>query len=151
MKQASSFIEILPADMRLLVQNFVKFGQHLAKNSAKFWQTLRKFCQKAARCSATFDELFILENGAKECIVEILTRAFQRDPTSIYLQNLASLQPRIPKHFLKLETSASQPASQPAISVFPAYFQISLRLNLQSSTFLIPSHSQFPNYCPIFN
>ena len=57
-------------------------------------------------------------------------------PTSIYLQNLAS----IPKHFLKLATSASQPA----ISVFPAYFQISLNPNLQFS------NSQFPNF-PISN
>ena len=61
-------------------------------------------------------------------------------PTSIYLQNLAS----IPKHFLKLATSASQPASQPpshpAISVFPAYFQISLNPNLQFS------NSEFPNF-----
>ena len=52
-------------------------------------------------------------------------------PTTIYMQSLAS----IPKHFLKLAMSASQPA----ISVFPAYFQISLKLNLQSSTSLIPN------------
>ena len=61
-------------------------------------------------------------------------------PTSIYLQNVAS----ISKHFLKLATSASQPA----ISVNPVYLQISLNFNFQFSNFKfqIPKFpiSQFP-------
>ena len=58
-------------------------------------------------------------------------------PTSIYLQNLAS----IPKHFLKLAAFASQP-----VSVFPACFQISLNPNLQFSIFKFPISWEFENW-----
>ena len=64
-------------------------------------------------------------------------------PTNIYLQNLAS----IPKHFLKLAASASQPA----IRVNPAYFQISLSFNLQISNSQIPNFQLYPNSLPFFN
>ncbi len=53
-------------------------------------------------------------------------------PTSIYLQHLAS----IPKHFLKLATSASEPARQGKSSVF------SIFLEPQSSIFNL----QIPNF-----
>ena len=55
-------------------------------------------------------------------------------PTNIYLRNLAS----ISKHFLKLATSASQPARQRISNVFSNFFE------LQFSNFKFPN-SKFPN------
>ena len=54
--------------------------------------------------------------------------------TRIYLQRSVP----IPKHFLKLAASASQPASQP-VRVNPEYFQISLSFNFQISNFKSPN------------
>ena len=68
-------------------KNLVKFGE----NSAKFWQNLRIFGKKTAKISAIFNENFEIRERCKGVHCVDLGESF---PTSIYLQNLASIQPR---------------------------------------------------------
>ena len=68
-------------------KNLVKFGE----NSAKFWQILRIFGKKTAKISAIFNENFEIRERCKGVHCVDLGESF---PTSIYLQNLASIQPR---------------------------------------------------------
>ena len=68
-------------------KNLVKFGE----NSAKFWQKLRNFGKKTAKISAIFNENFEIRERCKGVHCVDLGESF---PTSIYLQNLASIQPR---------------------------------------------------------
>ena len=71
-----------------------KFGENLArfsKNSAKFWQILQKFFKKAAKISAISNENFEIRERCKGVHCVDLGESF---PTNIYLQNLASIQPR---------------------------------------------------------
>ena len=136
----------------------VPFSSNFQKNAA-FWENLEEYCQnlakirrnsdkfcrilfeETAKFSAIFNENFEIRGRCKGVHCVDLGESF---PTSIYLQNLAS----IPKHFLKLAASASQPASQP-VRVNPEYFQISLSFNFQISNFKFQI-SQFPNYYPVF-
>jgi hypothetical protein len=67
-----------------------KFGQNLArfsKNSAKFWQIWKK----SAHITAIFNEKIEIPKRCKGVHCVDLGESF---PTSIYLQNLASIQPR---------------------------------------------------------
>ena len=68
-------------------KKLVKFGE----NSAKFWQNLRNFGKKTAKNSAIFNENFEIRERCKGVHCVDLGESF---PTSIYLQNLASIQPR---------------------------------------------------------
>ena len=111
-------------------KKLVKFGE----NSAKFSQNLRNFGEKTAKNSAIFNEHFEIRERSKGMHCADLGESF---PTCIYLQNLAS----IPKHFLKLAASASQPARQGKSSVFSNFFEP------QSSIFKFPN-SQIPNCIP---
>ena len=61
-----------------------------SKISAKFWQNLRNL-EKAAKNSAIFNEHFEIRDRSKGVHCVDLGESF---PTSIYLQNLASIQPR---------------------------------------------------------
>ena len=68
----------------------VKFGE----NSAKFgqiWENLRNFGKKQQKNSAIFNENFEIRERCKGVHCVDLGESF---PTSIYLQNLASIQPR---------------------------------------------------------
>ena len=83
-------------------KKFVNFGE----NSATFWQNFGKNCEilektekKTAKSSAIFNENFEIEERCKGVLCVDLDESF---PTSIYLQNLASIQPRTsPKKFGK--------------------------------------------------
>ena len=68
-------------------KKLVKFGE----NSAKFSQNLRNFWEKTAKNSAIFNENFEIRERCKGVHCVDLGESF---PTSIYLQNLASIQPR---------------------------------------------------------
>ncbi len=65
----------------------MKFGE----NSAKFWQNLRIFGKTTANISAIFDEKIEIRERCKGVHCADLGESF---PTSIYLQNSASIQPR---------------------------------------------------------
>jgi len=76
-------------------KKLVTFGE----NSAKFSQILRNFGEKTAKNSAIFNENFEIRERCKGVHCVDLGESF---PTSIYLQNLASIQPRTsPKKFGK--------------------------------------------------
>ena len=64
--------------------------------------TLRKCCQKSAKISAIFNEKIEIRERCKGVHCVDLGESF---PTSIYLQNLASIQPRTSPEVLKLELS----------------------------------------------
>jgi len=71
-------------------KKMVKFGE----NSAKFgqiWANLRNFGKKTANNSAIFNGNFEIRERCKGVHCVDLGESF---PTSIYLQNLASIQPR---------------------------------------------------------
>ena len=68
-------------------KNLVTFGE----NSAKFWQNLRFFGEKTETKTAIFNENFEIRERCKGVHCVDLGESF---PTSIYLQNLASIQPR---------------------------------------------------------
>ena len=80
-------------------KNLVKFGE----NSAKFWQNLRNFGKKTAKISAIFNENFEIRERCsipKRCSIPERCKGVhcvdlgESFPTHIYLQNLASIQPR---------------------------------------------------------
>ena len=78
-----------------------KFGRNLAKirqNLANF----AKICKKTAKFSAIFNENFAIRERCKGVHCVDLGESF---PTSIYLQNLASIQPRTSPEVLKFELS----------------------------------------------
>ena len=89
--------------------------------------------KKLTKNSQKFDEKIEIRKRCKGVHSVDLGESF---PTNIYLQNLAS----IPKHFLKLATSASQPPSHQGISSVFSNF-----LEPQSSIFKFPI-SQFPDF-----
>jgi len=68
-------------------KKLVTFGE----NSAKFSQILRNFGEKTAKNSAIFNENFEIRARCKGVHCVDLGESF---PTNIYLQNLASIQPR---------------------------------------------------------
>ena len=68
-------------------KKLVKFGENLEK----FSQNLRNFGKKTAKNSAIFNENFEIRERCKGVHCVDLGESF---PTSIYLQNLASIQPR---------------------------------------------------------
>ena len=55
-------------------KKLVKFGEH----SAKLWQNLRNFGKNRKQIQQFLSKNLRLESGAKECIVQISSRAFQR-------------------------------------------------------------------------
>ena len=68
-------------------KNLVKFGENSEKTLAK----IAKFWKKTAKNSAIFNENFEIRERCKGVHCVDLGESF---PTSIYLQNLASIQPR---------------------------------------------------------
>ena len=71
-----------------------KIGYNLAKikqNSDKIFQNFPKFCKKSAKISAFFNEKIESRERCKGVHCVDLGESF---PTRIYLQNLASIQPR---------------------------------------------------------
>ena len=82
-----------------------KFGRNLAKirqNLANLNEILRNFAKKTAKFSAIFNENFAIRERCKGVHCVDLGESF---PTSIYLQNLASIQPRTSPEVLKFELS----------------------------------------------
>ena len=69
----------------------VKFGENSA-NFGKIWANLRNFGKKTEKNSAIFNENFEIRERCKVVHCVDLGESF---PTSIYLQNLASIQPRV--------------------------------------------------------
>ena len=65
----------------------VKFGE----NSARVWQILRNIGKQTAKNSAIFNEKLVIRERCKGVHCVDLGESF---PTSFYLQNLASIQPR---------------------------------------------------------
>ena len=71
-----------------------KFGENLARFNKKFSKILAKFAKilkKSAKISAIFNEKIEIRERCKGVHCVDLGESF---PTSIYLQNLASIQPR---------------------------------------------------------
>ena len=71
-------------------KKMVKFGEHSA-NFGQIWAILRNFGEKTERNSAIFNGNFEIRERCKGVHCVDLGESF---PTSIYLQNLASIQPR---------------------------------------------------------
>ena len=86
-------------------ENPEKFWPEFSKNSTKFWQILRNLCQNQQKIQHFSTKILILENGSKTVQRSAWCRSLhltgsERFPTSIHLQNLASIQPRTsPKKF----------------------------------------------------
>ena len=71
-----------------------KFGENLARFNKKFSKILAKFAKilkKSAKISAIFNEKIEIRERCKGVHCVDLGESF---PTNIYLQNLASIQPR---------------------------------------------------------
>merc|ERR1712118_611488 len=75
-------------------EKLVKFSKNSTKiqqKFSKFWQLLQHFVKKSAKNSAVFNEKIEIRERCKGVHCVDLGESF---PTSIYLQNLASVQPR---------------------------------------------------------
>ena len=59
-------------------KNSAKIQQKFSKNSAKFWQILQHFVKISKKNKQFLTKKLRIENGVKECIVQISARAFQR-------------------------------------------------------------------------
>jgi len=78
-----------------------KFGRNLAK-IRQILANFAKICKKTAKFSGIFNENFAIRERCKGVHCVDLGESF---PTSIYLQNLASIQPRTSPEVLKFELS----------------------------------------------
>ena len=101
-------------------EKLVKFSQiqqKFSKTSAKFWQNLQHFVKNQQKIQQFLTQKLRLENGAKFSIMDSkklckgvhcvdLGESF---PTSIYLQILASIQPRTsPNKFVSSSSRESE-------------------------------------------
>ena len=83
-------------------KNLAKIWPKFSKNSAKFGKFCENLQKKTAKFSAIFNENFAIRERCKGVHCVDLGESF---PTSIYLQNLASIQPRTSPEVLKFELS----------------------------------------------
>ena len=107
-----------------------KFGENLARFNKKFSKILAKFAKilkKSAKISAIFNEKIDIRERCKGVHCVDLGESF---PTNIYLQNLASIQPRTSptKTIPDTPIPTPPPPLKPTLNFYSNFWQINVKI-----------------------